>query len=160
MSITITRREKKIFYGYAFGMCPDDYPDTEAAAHAIITEGGIPYPYDEGGNLLAWAQDNRPAVDAYWDALSTAEKALPVALGTHGSDAVPTPYLYIPGTERDTPRGVTRATPELPPIPIEGRDVDPAWKTTLDEFLASQGIDAPTGENQPGWWSAAYEDRD
>jgi hypothetical protein len=160
MSVTVTCREKVIFYGYVFGLCPDDYPDTEAAAHAIITEAGIPYPYDETGNTLAWAHGDQAAIDAYWNALNAAENGLPVGQGTHGTDAVPTPFLCIPGTRRGTPRGTERAVPHLPPIPLTGRAVDPQWQATLDTFLATQGITAPTGTNQPGWWSAAYEDRD
>lgn len=163
MSVTVTRREKVIFYGYVFGLCPNDYPDTEAAAKAALDEAGISDPYESrpaSCDYAAWVESHRTEREAYLDAWIQAEDELPVYVGTHGTDAVPTPFLCITGTNRDTPRGTERAVPHLPPIPLAGRAVDPQWQATLDTFLATQGITAPTGTNQPGWWSAAYEDRD
>jgi hypothetical protein len=165
VSATITRREAVIFYGYVFD--PDQYydnhPDTEAVAKAILAESGITDPFDtfpEGADYRTWAEQHQAETDAYRDAWITVEAALPVGTGTHGSDAVATDYLYVTGSRRNTPRTAPKAVPSADPMPVTGRQIDPAWKHALDQFLASQNITPPTGDNQPGWWSAAYEDRD
>jgi hypothetical protein len=164
MGSNVLSVEHEIFYGYVFE--PDDLdnqPDTSAAADAILAERGIPDPYDtapEGDAYRTWADEHEAETDAYLAQWIDAESALPVATGTHGNDVVPTVYLYLRGTNRATPKSVERAVPHLAPIPVTGRPSHPEWRVTLDEFLTSQGVTPPTGENQPGWWSAAYEDRD
>jgi hypothetical protein len=168
MSITITHREKRVFYGYLFDgdEYHDNYPDTNAAAERQVAASGLPNPWGarterlDRARFAAWQVENQAAIDAWTDAVIAAEASLPVGTGTHGSNAVGTPYLYATGTCRDTPRGTARATPELDPIALDGRGIDPVWKTVLDGFLASQEITPPVGANQPGWWSVAFEDRD
>jgi hypothetical protein len=165
MSVSITHRETVIFYGYVFDADTyyDRYPDATAAIKAILAAAGMPDPYDafpEGADYADWADRHDTEIEAYLDAWTKAEAALPVGTGTHGSNAVPTPYLYVAGTRSDTPRGTPRANPAMNPIHVVGRDVDPEWKTVLDTFLTSQSITPPTGPNQPSWWSAAFEDRD
>lgn len=163
MGTVITGRETVVFYGYLFGdEYHGNYPDTEAVAKANVAESGRPDPYDsfpEGADHRAWSAEHKAEIEAYLAAWLIAEADLPVCSGTHGSDAAPTPYLYMTGTRRDTPRGTAKASPSMDPIPIIGADADPEWKTTFDTFLQAQGITPPTGDNQPGWWSAAYEDR-
>jgi hypothetical protein len=71
-----------------------------------------------------------------------------VSWDSHCSVSCPIPFLYVEGTKTTAWRGY--------PKPLTSLEVDPAWQGRLAAFLESQGIDAPEGENQPGWWTASW----
>jgi hypothetical protein len=93
-------------------------------------------------------RENDARLDEWHELKKAAEAEIPVAWDTHCSTSCPMPYLYVKGTKVTAWRGTPR--------PLTSLEVTPEWKAQLDAFLASQGIEPPTGENQPGWWTASY----
>lgn len=73
-----------------------------------------------------------------------------VAWDSHCSVSCSIPLLFVEGTQTIAFRGY--------PKPLTSLDVDPSWKGKLDAFLDSQGIEAPEGDNQPGWWTASWSE--
>lgn len=141
-----------VFYGY----CWDD-EDTEfgtdmsETVKAILAERGHADPWDgcpDGSNYRTYAAAHESEFAAYRELEKQVEEELGVDWDSHCSDGCPMPLLFIPGTKTTAWRGSPR--------PVTSIDVDPAWKPRLDAFLESQGIEAPSGENQPGWWVASW----
>ena len=141
-----------IFYGYCWTEEPeDDFPTSmDEWAESALKERGHLDPWDShpGGRRPDWVHENREAIDAWDEARKELIEATDVDWGRHGIYDDGTPYLYAKGTRTVADWG--------DPQPMPSGDVDPAWKPKLDAFLESQGIEPPSGENQPGWWVASW----
>lgn len=144
-----------VFYGY----CWDDEDagieaDTDEAVKAILAERGHADPWDSypktDGRAAgdAWVSENRAAIDAFRALKAAVEEEIGVSWDAHCSDSCPIPFLFVNDTKTTARRGY--------PKPLASLEVDPAWKGKLDAFLALQGVEPPTGENQPGWWTASW----
>lgn len=139
-----------VFYGYCWNEEQDfsTYMDTWAENKLKATGHSDPWERHPGGRRPDWVAENSEAIDA-WDA---AKKALidelPVKWGRHASGDCPMPMLMVKGTKTSADWGQ--------PCPLPSTEVGEQWKTQLDAFLVAEGIDPPEGENQPGWWMAAY----
>jgi hypothetical protein len=142
-----------VFYGY----CWDDEDvefgtDMDEVVEAILAERGHADPWstcpDDRAAASAWMIDNKAVIDEHRALKEDIAAGIGVEWDAHCSDGCPIPFLFVEGTKTTAWRGSPR--------PLTSLDVDPAWKGKLDAFLESQGIEAPAGENQPGWWVASW----
>lgn len=147
-----------LFYGYCW---PDEDNDFETSMEevvkAILVGRGMTDPWDAHyvgeqpyENYKAWAATpaGKDEEEAWHAAQRQVESELGVDWGFHCSGERSMPYLHVRGTETTAYRGSPRAITSL--------EIGPDWKEKLDSFLASQGIEVPEGDNQPGWWLASY----
>jgi hypothetical protein len=143
-----------LFYGYCWEDQQEFDTDMDLVVKAILKSRGRTDPWDEhyNGDYQAyrrWADgEGREEVSAWYDAAKQVKQELGVDWDTHCSGDYPIPYLYAVGSEKTAHRGDRE--------PVTSLDVDPAWREKLAAFLSSQGIGAPDGDNQPGWWLVSY----
>lgn len=143
-----------LFYGYCWQDEYNDFDtDMDGVVKKILTQRGMTDPWEAHyvgeqpyENYKAWAAT--PEGSAEVEAEKQVKSELGVEWDSRCSGDYPIPFLHISGTRTRASRGTAK--------PITSVDVDPAWKGKLDAFLASQQIEAPEGENQPGWWLASY----
>lgn len=148
-----------LFYGYCWEDQQEFDTDRDAVVKAILAGRGHPDPWDahytgpepyEAYKRWAATPEGREEVGAYRELRQKAEAELGVDWGEHCSGEYGIPYLYALGTEKTAYRG------DREPVDPAALAVDPAWRERLDAFLASQRIEPPEGENQPGWWLVSY----
>jgi hypothetical protein len=141
-----------VFYGYIWDDEGADVEfDLDDAVDAIYRARGHVDPWDarpEDVSYRDWAAGHKAEIDE-WRAIRVAIDAeFLVGVGQHCSDSASMPYVFIRSTEVTAYRGS--------PKPLMSLDVDPAWRGQLDAFLTDNGIEAPEGENQPGWWTCSW----
>lgn len=141
-----------IFYGYCWMEEVDDgFPnDMNEWAETVLKGRGHVDPRNghPGGSRPDWVHENAAAIDAWSAARKELVESIGLGWNRHGTWDDGTPYLYVEGTRTVADWG--------DPKPMPSGDVDPGWRPELDRFLASQGIEPPQGENQPGWWVASW----
>lgn len=144
------------FYGYIWTEDEaDDAPeigfDLGDATRAVMTERQIPDPWaDKPDNVeyRDWYDGHAAEIDEWRATRQAVEDEFPIDVAYHGHYDFMQPYAYIRSSRLVAEWGE--------PKPLNTQETDPAWREQLEAFMAEQGIEPPVGENQPGWWSAAY----
>lgn len=145
-----------LFYGYCWSEESEDLDfetDMDRWAENKLKAQGHSDPwggYPEGADRAMrdlWMAQNDAAIDAWRDKKSALTEAADVDWDSHCSHDCPMPLLKVRGTHVTAWRGS--------PMPITSIEVGAEWKAKLDAFLEAEGIEAPEGENQPGWWLAS-----
>lgn len=142
-----------VFYGYCWNEEQDFSTYMETWAENKLKASGRTDPWEShpGGRRPDWVAENREAIDAWSAAKKTLIDELPVEWDRHASGDSPMPMLVVKGTKTSADWGEPK-----PLFPYQMAEPGIGWKAQLDAFLASECVDPPEGENQPGWWMVAY----